>query len=109
MIKEQEQQQVLQNKLLEKVKAETVVVEKAQPVVDPEIQRQLIEKTKQIYMQMPRDKESVLSASIDFPQLVERNLIEKVVRKWVAAKIKQLLGVEEQAMINLVCVHLRTM
>ena len=60
-------------------------------------------------MQMPRDKESVLSASIDFPQLVERNLIEKVVRKWVAAKIKQLLGVEEQAMINLVCVHLRTM
>ena len=32
-----------------------------------------------------------------------------MVRKWVASKIKALLGVEEQAMINLVVGHLKTL
>jgi len=36
------------------------------------------------------------------------NLFEKVIRPWVAQKIKALLGVEEQAMINLVVGHLKT-
>lgn len=36
------------------------------------------------------------------------NLLEKVVRPWIAKKIKELLGVEEQAMINLVVGHLKS-
>jgi hypothetical protein len=34
--------------------------------------------------------------------------LEKVVRPWVAKKIKEMLGVEELAMINLVVGHLKT-
>lgn len=60
-------------------------------------------------MSMPKDKATVLGYELDFQQISEHNLIEKVVRKWVASKIKQLLGVEEQAMINLVVGHLKTM
>lgn len=40
-------------------------------------------------------------------QLIHFNLLEKNVRPFVANKIKQLLGVEEQAMIKLVLDHLK--
>ena len=57
---------------------------------------------------MPKDKSVVLAYQLNFTKMTELNLFEKVVRKWVASKIKVLLGVEEQAMINLVLLHLKT-
>lgn len=57
---------------------------------------------------MPRDKSEVLASSIDFAAMADLNLFERVIRQWVTSKIKALLGVEEQAMINLVLVHLKT-
>ncbi len=50
----------------------------------------------------------MLGYQLNFTKMTELNLFEKVVRKWVASKIKVLLGVEEQAMINLVLMHLKT-
>ncbi len=59
-------------------------------------------------MGLPKAKEEILSHSLDFTAMQTLNLLEKVVRPWVAKKIKELLGVEEQAMINLVLVHLKS-
>jgi len=57
---------------------------------------------------LPKAKEEILSHSLDFTAMQALNLLEKVVRPWVAKKIKELLGVEEQAMINLVLGHLKS-
>lgn len=57
---------------------------------------------------MPKGKEDVLKHALDFTAMQNLNLLEKVVRPWVAKKIKEMLGVEEQAMINLVLTHLKS-
>ena len=57
---------------------------------------------------MPKGKEDVLKHALDFKAMQNFNLLEKVVRPWVAKKIKEMLGVEEQAMINLVLTHLKS-
>lgn len=49
-----------------------------------------------------------MASVLNFQRMADLNLYEKVVRKWVAGKIKVLLGVEELAMINLVLMHLKT-
>jgi hypothetical protein len=41
-----------------------VVVEEVKP--DPEVQRKLMERTKEIYMAMPKDKLTILAHAIDF-------------------------------------------
>lgn len=75
---------------------------------DPEAQRLLLEKTKEIYKRLPKQKGQVLESRINFSALTELNLFERVIRQWVTSRIKALLGVEEQAMINLVVGHLKT-
>ena len=59
-------------------------------------------------MSMPKEKEEILKHVLDFAAMLTLNILEKVVRPWVAKKIKELLGVEEQAMINLVLGHLKS-
>jgi hypothetical protein len=44
---------------------------------------------------MPRDKPTVLNSKIDLKRLHSLNLLDKVMKPWVAKKIKELLGVEE--------------
>jgi RNA-binding protein 25 len=68
----------------------------------------MFEKTKQIYLSLPKGRDEILGCSLDFAAMQPLNLLEKVVRPWVAKKIKELLGVEEQAMINLVVGHLKS-
>ena len=46
-------------------------------------------------MSLPKAKDEVLSHSLDFAKMQQLNLLEKVLRPWVAKKIKELLGVEE--------------
>jgi len=43
---------------------------------------------------------------IDYEALEVNTVIERVVRPWVAKKIKEYLGVEEEAMIRLVLNHI---
>ena len=40
-------------------------------------------------------------------RLAKLHLLDKIIKPWVAKKIKELLGVEEQAMISLVVGHLK--
>jgi hypothetical protein len=44
---------------------------------------------------MPKNKTQVLASVLDFKAMATLNLFEKVVRTWVASKIKALLGIEE--------------
>ena len=42
------------------------------------------------------------SFQLDYDALKAKSVIDRVVRPWVAKKIKEYLGVEEEAMIRLV-------
>ena len=46
-------------------------------------------------MRLPREREEVFRVEIDWNQLINMGVIERVVRPWVAKKIKEYLGVEE--------------
>ena len=68
----------------------------------------IIKQSKEIFMKLPRGRDEVFEASktVDVQVLIEHDVIEKVGRPFVAKKIKEYLGVEEEAMIKLVLNHL---
>ena len=51
---------------------------------------------------MPKTRAEVFAAELDWENLINNKVIEKVARPWIAKKIKEYLGVEEMAMISLV-------
>ncbi len=53
-------------------------------------------------MQLPKIREEVFAAEIDWDDLQKNKVIEKVAKPWITKKIKEYLGVEEMAMISLV-------
>ena len=55
---------------------------------------------------MPKSKDDVFAYEISHERLAEHSVIERIVRPWVAKKIKEYLGVEEEAMIRLVLNHI---
>ena len=63
-------------------------------------------KNKQIYLKLPTKKEDIFAFSLNYEALEEYSLIEKMVRPWVTRKVKEYLGVEEQALISLVIKHI---
>lgn len=44
----------------------------------------------------------MFAAELDWAALEKHRVVDKVARPWIAKKIKEYLGVEEAAMINLV-------
>ena len=92
----------------ESQKLEQVQEQKAAIKVNPEQEKLKLQKAKEIYLSLPKGKEEILKYTLDFAAMQALNLLERVVRPWVAKKIKELLGVEEQAMINLVVGHLKS-
>lgn len=62
--------------------------------------------SKIVYAKLPKDQSVVLETQIKWPLLAKENVTERVVRPWVAKKVKEYLGVEEQDMISLVVSHL---
>ena len=64
-------------------------------------------KNKQIYLKLPTKKDDIFGVTLDYDALEEHCLIEKMVRPWVTRKVKEYLGVEEQALISLVIKHIR--
>lgn len=62
-------------------------------------------KNKEIYMGLPKTKEQVFAFELSYEGLEQHNVVERIVRPWVAKKIKEYLGVEEEAMIRLVINH----
>ena len=63
-------------------------------------------KNKQIYLKLPTKKEDIFAFSLNYEALEEYSLVEKMVRPWVTRKVKEYLGVEEQALISLVIKHI---
>jgi hypothetical protein len=57
---------------------------------------------KQLYMQMPKQKDELYSYEIDWESLFDHELIQSVCRPWIAKKINEYMGEEEPLMINIV-------
>ena len=66
---------------------------------------EILTKSKEIYLNLPQSKDEVFAFPINHDALEEHAVIERLVRPWVAKKIKEYLGVEEEAMIRLVLNH----
>ena len=64
-------------------------------------------KSKDIYMSLPKDKDRVFAFPLNYESLESHQVFDKIVRPWVAKKIKEYLGVEEEAMIRLVITHVQ--
>lgn len=56
-------------------------------------------------MGLPKTKDDVFNFVLTYDDLDKHCVIERIVRPWVAKKIKEYLGVEEEAMIKLVINH----
>ena len=56
-------------------------------------------------MGLPKAKNDIFDFSLKYEILEEHEVIERIVRPWIAKKIKEYLGVEEEAMILLVVKH----
>ena len=57
---------------------------------------------KTLYMRIPRERSKVFDYDLDWKKLFEEDVIEQVAKPWVAKKVKEYLGTEEQVMIQLV-------
>ena len=57
---------------------------------------------KTLYMRIPRERSKVFDYDLDWKKLFEEDVIEQVAKPWVAKKVKEYLGTEEQVMIKLV-------
>lgn len=57
---------------------------------------------KTLYMRIPRERTKLFDYKLEWKILLDEDVIEQVVRPWVAKKVKEYLGTEEQAMIKLV-------
>lgn len=73
-----------------------------------ELDQIILQKSKSIYIGLPRDRDDIFAASgdVDIQILINHGVIERIARPFVAKKIKEYLGVEEDAMIKLVINHL---
>jgi len=60
----------------------------------------LLEKSKLLYVKLPKLKEAVFSYPLNWNSLFNLDVIEKVGRPWIAKKVKEYLGVEEASVIS---------
>ena len=60
---------------------------------------------KEIYLGLPKVKADIFAFGLKYEILDEAQVFERIVRPWIAKKIMEYLGVEEEAMIHLVMKH----
>ena len=59
-------------------------------------------KQKGILERLPRERKKVFDYELEWQSLTDEGVIDRVVKPWVAKKVKEYLGVEEPSLINLV-------
>ena len=53
-------------------------------------------------MTLPKQVDQLFAYELDWNRLNEANVVNRICRPWIAKKIKELMGVEEPMMINIV-------
>lgn len=61
-----------------------------------------INKIKELYKELPKKKEELFDYTLDWDSLLKYEIINKTCRPWIAKKINEYMGAEEQSMIQLV-------
>lgn len=83
---------------VEEPKREEIKVKK----LSKEEQMEQIKKIKELYKDLPKEKEQLFAYELDWPTLAAKNVVEIVCRPWISKKMVEYMGVEEQMMINIV-------
>ena len=68
--------------------------------------QQILDPSKEIYLRLPKARDEIFAAEIDWEALRAHNVVELKAKPWITKKIKEYLGVEEFAMISLVMGHI---
>ncbi|CDW73846.1 UNKNOWN [Stylonychia lemnae] len=64
--------------------------------------KKILEKTKELYAKLPKTKEDIFKFQLNWNNLFMHDVIEKVGRPWIGKKVKEYMGVEEQAVVQLI-------
>ena len=80
--------------------ANTKIGEDAKRVLQDK--KQILEKSKELYMKMPKKKKDIFEYNLDWSILFKHNTLERVVRPWLAKMVKKYLGQEEESMVSMV-------
>lgn len=65
-------------------------------------------KSKDVYIGLPQAKDTVFGFPLNYKSLEEHTVFDRIVKPWVAKKIKEYLGVEEAAMITLILNYVKS-
>jgi hypothetical protein len=65
-----------------------------------EDQKVVLEKVKQIYYSLPKDKDKILEYPLNWDVLYELNVIDGVMHRIVSKRVKKILHVEEPGLIS---------
>jgi hypothetical protein len=78
----------------------------ARVVSKERLNQQILDLSKEIYLRLPKARDEIFAAEIDWEALRAHNVFELKAKPWITKKIKEYLGVEEFAMISLVMGHI---
>ena len=62
--------------------------------------RALLEKTKELYKRLPRDRDTIFNYALQWNLLLKHDLFERVARPWIGKKVREYMGVEEPAVVQ---------
>ena len=62
----------------------------------------MLEKTKQLYAKLPKDRDAIFKAELQWTLLFRHDVVEKVGRPWIGKKIKDYMGVEESSVVQMI-------
>ena len=67
-----------------------------------EDKKKLLEKTKELYMRLPKGKDDIFAFNLNWNSLFKFDVPEKVARPWIGKKIKEYMGSEEPTVVSLI-------
>ena len=60
----------------------------------------LLEKTKELYKRLPRDRDSIFNYTLQWNLLLKHDIFERVARPWIGKKIREYMGVDEPNVVQ---------
>ena len=70
--------------------------------MEDEDKKKVLERTKELYRKLPRTKEDIEKYALNWNALFKVDAVEKVGRPWIGKKIKEYMGVEDDAVVKLI-------
>mmetsp|Transcript_3194 Transcript_3194/g.2912 ORF Transcript_3194/g.2912 Transcript_3194/m.2912 type:complete len:537 (-) Transcript_3194:45-1655(-) len=81
--------------------------QEAEQQYEEEDREELIKKLKEIYQSLPKKDDEILAFNLNWDGLISLNVIEVIIRKIIGRRVKEILNVEEENLIQFVIEELK--